>query len=694
MQTELRQFIEQCLFCLASVQRVAELLPADDTELDALIGETVQENNPKSCLLVVVAALGRERPVQARHLARGAMLLGHDLWLGNVMMKVQGDVPEPVLDAIENTRLTQTSEAMALMVMEDWCREHRAGKLPEQLIPLARKLARRGNLPNEAQACLLTLAFRTNDAGLLAIVKSWYSKAAPDKRAAVEKAAQALGAGFLLQCRRPIMELVGEKTSNTLAHGATMRRAVAKTGRNDPCPCGSGKKYKHCCLDKDQERLHHSSEVAGVTAEELLAAPEPHLTAQLLDRLHPPQMLKLDPLQIPAGLRETYFLRLCAFNLFDRAAEAFEKIGWSDAMLGSWEKIMFFATRAGRKDIIQRIIAVREQAVDGEEAEEADIGIPLSAAFLLDADNPAKILKLIDESAKDVLASENLEHLRHFAGELLFSRHRALGILVARGTIPILPSATASRVLDDILEARDTLNLPPDDPIGDILDNRYAEHEADDAKLRAARQTLDAKAQEVRELKEKLDLQEQEIARHEQKRAAAKASPAPAPEEASLKAMRQKLAELKSALNERHHERNDLRRELQKAHTDLETLRQNAAPAAAAETEPDREEELLLPQDAPEVHPVRLIEFPKGFQQALAVFPRHVARATIIMTGRLAAGEPAAFVGALRLKAVPNVMRQRIGSDYRLLFRLHPDNLQVIDLINRKDLDRRLKTLG
>ena len=24
----------------------------------------------------------------------------------------------------------------------------------------------------------------------------------------------------------------------------------AKTGRNDPCPCGSGKKYKKCCLDK------------------------------------------------------------------------------------------------------------------------------------------------------------------------------------------------------------------------------------------------------------------------------------------------------------------------------------------------------------------------------------------------------------------------------------------------------------
>ncbi len=27
-----------------------------------------------------------------------------------------------------------------------------------------------------------------------------------------------------------------------------------KIGRNDPCPCGSGKKYKHCCTDK-----HHDS---------------------------------------------------------------------------------------------------------------------------------------------------------------------------------------------------------------------------------------------------------------------------------------------------------------------------------------------------------------------------------------------------------------------------------------------------
>ncbi len=26
-----------------------------------------------------------------------------------------------------------------------------------------------------------------------------------------------------------------------------------RPGRNEPCHCGSGRKYKHCCLEKDEE---------------------------------------------------------------------------------------------------------------------------------------------------------------------------------------------------------------------------------------------------------------------------------------------------------------------------------------------------------------------------------------------------------------------------------------------------------
>ncbi|MGA2515027.1 MAG: preprotein translocase subunit SecA [Thermodesulfobacteriota bacterium] len=43
----------------------------------------------------------------------------------------------------------------------------------------------------------------------------------------------------------------GGKTES--GKGVTIRREGKKVGRNDPCPCGSGKKYKRCCLPKEEE---------------------------------------------------------------------------------------------------------------------------------------------------------------------------------------------------------------------------------------------------------------------------------------------------------------------------------------------------------------------------------------------------------------------------------------------------------
>lgn len=31
-------------------------------------------------------------------------------------------------------------------------------------------------------------------------------------------------------------------------HPTPVQRATMKVGRNDPCPCGSRKKFKRCCL--------------------------------------------------------------------------------------------------------------------------------------------------------------------------------------------------------------------------------------------------------------------------------------------------------------------------------------------------------------------------------------------------------------------------------------------------------------
>jgi uncharacterized protein YecA (UPF0149 family) len=31
-------------------------------------------------------------------------------------------------------------------------------------------------------------------------------------------------------------------------HPTPVQRATGKVGRNNPCPCGSGKKFKRCCM--------------------------------------------------------------------------------------------------------------------------------------------------------------------------------------------------------------------------------------------------------------------------------------------------------------------------------------------------------------------------------------------------------------------------------------------------------------
>ena len=40
------------------------------------------------------------------------------------------------------------------------------------------------------------------------------------------------------------------ENAKTMGKVIPFQRKTKKKGRNDPCPCGSGKKYKKCCLNK------------------------------------------------------------------------------------------------------------------------------------------------------------------------------------------------------------------------------------------------------------------------------------------------------------------------------------------------------------------------------------------------------------------------------------------------------------
>jgi preprotein translocase SecA subunit len=64
------------------------------------------------------------------------------------------------------------------------------------------------------------------------------------------------------QATRSGYELTQGNRPTQKTRGQTLRRKLPKVGRNDPCPCGSGKKYKYC---------HGRTEAAGETADALVA---------------------------------------------------------------------------------------------------------------------------------------------------------------------------------------------------------------------------------------------------------------------------------------------------------------------------------------------------------------------------------------------------------------------------------------
>ena len=504
------------------------MLPSDDAELDAMLETSVRESDIDGFMFVVMAALHAERKLDSRHLAHGARLLPGSDCIGVAAFHMTGDVAEHLMDAVRHKRQDEEVLTRMLFIVAAWCQEHRGGVLPEDLITLARMQARAKVMQPFAYYALQALAEQTKDEGLKHILQarekeirkrmqerhpSLGNQVSPEQ---VQKIFEAYGPAYadvsLRHYRGPAIGVVHEKPYTALPTPLPLRRAAARVGRNDPCPCGSGKKHKHCCLDKDQERLMHSSTVAGRTWDELMADPETHLTPVWMERCDAYQVAQFDPKKVPPELLPAYFTRLFGFFEYDRATAAFEKLGYSEALARSWEEAVSYTTQAGRRDLVQRLVAVRPDQAEAEKE------LAMYTLLLLAEGDPAKILHILDEGTAQVLPMD-MESLKGFTLGLLSSRFCGLGILIARGVVPFLPREDAALVYEHLLLARDRLKLPPDDPCEDIIDRLFIETRTDDGKdaaaLREAQRKLGDKVKEVGQLKESLDRLQRDLARRE-----------------------------------------------------------------------------------------------------------------------------------------------------------------------------------
>jgi hypothetical protein len=63
--------------------------------------------------------------------------------------------------------------------------------------------------------------------------------------------------------------------ANVCAHRHSMTATtIARPGRNELCHCGSGRKYKHCCLEKDNADASAARKAAAEAVEQSSAVSE------------------------------------------------------------------------------------------------------------------------------------------------------------------------------------------------------------------------------------------------------------------------------------------------------------------------------------------------------------------------------------------------------------------------------------
>lgn len=680
-----------------AVVELGAQLPASEEELDRLFEAVVEAKDESAFLHLVLATIAAGRCMDARHLAAGAELLRLGWQLGLTVFHCKGNAAEALAKALDAGGLTGTPGLAATLLAFAWSKDHPDQPLPPSILIHARRIARTVSVADLPAVELLHLATLSGDEGLRSLLERnghWEFKALADK----------LMSKFLSEAKADPIATIPEAPQPKVISGFTVRRAAPRVGRNDPCPCGSGQKYKKCCYDKDQERLRHSSRVAGLTQEELRQTPEVGLDAARLSEMRAFELVALEPLKIPAELQDDYFDQLSRFGQLEATVQALEKLGYKDEWYFHWTRALRHATRNSQRDLVDRLLALRS-------ADALDADLELGTRLLL-AD-PSQRLALVEQAARAGLASKEPAPLVDLAVDLLNSEAPALGILAARSVLPIAQLADAVTVFDPMVCARDRLGLAPEEPFEDLLDQRLFGEDApaggSSAELQEAQSKLQAKSIEVRKLTEELNRLHHELelrstpvvsagsAPHSAQAAppAPAASPQAISEDGASTLLRKRVGELREMLKQRHSERNQLRRELQEAHTEIESLRQK--PGKAASDDPagaeGHEDQLLLPAEDFSNQPIRIPDYSRKFSEVLASVPKATARTCLALIGRLGGGEPNAFIGSKRLKMVPGIHRQRVGLDYRLLFRLHSDRLEIIDLINRRDLERRIKAL-
>lgn len=657
-------------------------LPADDSILMAALNKAADERNANAFINLYVAALYAERRIRAEVLERGAALLRHPFLLLHTPLRLEGDVAKSLAEAIRSGRMAPECDAIAVLTGSIYYKLRNVS-VPRDFVALTRKVCRQVVRMNQFQLkdflnVALEISGDTVGANILNSEKCGDLKLNSILETASKYSTEP-GWDVAIPAERPMVDL---------GDGVTLTRAIPKVGRNQPCPCGSGMKFKLCC---GKTSTGDQFAIKGVTVSDAISHPELILTEQRIRAMRSYDLYALDPKRMTPELAEMVAIGLARFHEVPRAIEVLQAIGREVVSADSLGKIALQFYVWKEIEALRWILAWAPAHVKMWSGFEVMLAIPEKRLHLL----CEKASEAFEADRSGDPSSETLFCDLALAASVI---DPALGIVVARGVLSACGEDRQKLMVEVIEDARDVLGLDDNEPGHGIVDattqasrdaarhvkdlhniqtemsSRVSQRDAENGRLKIQLQnTLKAKEEVVRKLN---DLK----GKHAQ--GSAKVSSESA-EISELKAEIRRLKANSSAEHEAH----------QRTSRELEALR------GSNREKPDNQEP-ENPNDEVDVddsacgdvewerQALRKPQYVAAFWKSLERQPRGVYAASLILAARLAAGDPSAWKKVCPLKSRPGTFRATADC-YRLLFEIGPENtLRIVDFILRRDLDR------
>ncbi len=621
----------------------------DEAAIEAALGALDHE---QAAMLALARA--RKETVPTRLVAR--ILPGIEF--PPVALALVAIAPEKaaLLDVVESRNFPPTkdaSELEAIALYAAW----KAGAPVERIKPELRRLAARA-MTAEGYGLLATVAASIDDANVRAACKPIASFASEYKKQVAQD-----DAAMHASIDKAIASLPAEVESTV---GGFTVRGAKQPGRNDPCPCGSGLKYKKCCADKP---VATPSPIPGVAWEDFLGKDAGRMEPEHVQALAPRDLARVDLTKLELKPLTVAMRRFVDLRAFDRAEQCM-----AAALAKSPEHPDDY-----REELVHALLTCGE----------IERARPFVEAM---TDKRFYDLELAVRDGKDPWQAL-VARLRQTAGstdklddvDLAYSLLRAeplLGIYMARACIGTLHVDDADLLLEYVEDARDKLGLPPTDPAWDVLDALRIKTKRSRPEPAKPDDELAAARARASDLERTIDALRTELADLRTRPAAELVRAAPT--ESGLEA---RVRELEGVIREGQAERAELRRQLAKLDAEREAVRK-PAPTTDDDTA-DEGDDLPLGNRA-----ITLPRFDRKFADALAEVPAPVAAEAVRTVGILASGDGFAWRSVKQAKDMARqVLMARVGIHHRMLFRVEDGVMDVLDLITRETLMTTLKRL-